>query len=113
MIINIFVAVYLVLSLFALVIGLYAAYKSYTIECAEKSAALYRRYELEKDFYLVSTVCWLTFVTRVVSIPLFFITVISLILAVPVAMCEFVVFQAFSPFSCAALSVKLFTLFAF
>jgi len=45
--------------------------------------------------------------------PLFWITVISLIPAVPGAMCEFGVFQAGAPFSWADLGFKLFTMFAF
>jgi hypothetical protein len=68
---------------------------------------------LEKDFYLVSTVGWMTLGTRILAIPLFWITVISLIPSVPGAMCEFGVFQAGAPWSWADLALKFFTMFAF
>ena len=113
MIVNIYVAVDLAIALFALVVGSYAAIKAYKVEAAEKNAVTDQRYELEKDYYLVSTVGWMTFATRIISIPLFWITVISLIPSVPGAMCEYGVFQAGSPFSWADLGLKLFTMFAF
>ena len=47
------------------------------------------------------------------AIPLFWITVVSLIPAVPGAMCEFGVFQAGAPWSWADLGLKFFTMFAF
>ena len=113
MIINIFVAVDLAIALFALAVGCYAAFKAYKIDAAEKTATTDQRYELEKDYYLVSTVGWMTLGTRILAIPLFFITVFSLITSVPGAMCEFGVFQAGAPFSWVDLAVKMFTLFAF
>ncbi len=113
MIINLYVAVDLAIALFALAVGSYAAYKAYKVEEGYKAAHGDQRYELEKDFYLVSTVGWMTFATRLLAIPLFWVTVISLIPAVPGAMCEFGVFQAGAPFSWADLGLKLFTMFAF
>ena len=113
MIINLYVAVDLAIALFALTVGSYAAYKAYKVEESYKAAQSDRRYELEKDFYLVSTVGWMTFATRLLAIPFFWVTVISLIPAVPGAMCEFGVFQAGAPFSWADLGLKLFTMFAF
>jgi hypothetical protein len=113
MIFNIFVAVDLAIALFTLVIGSYAAYKAYKVGEAEKTATGDQRYELEKDFYLVSTVGWMTFASRLLAIPLFWVTVISLIASVPGAMCEYGVFQAGSPFSWADLGLKFFTMFAF
>lgn len=113
MIINLPVAVDLAIAFFALAVGLYAAIKAYKVEEGIKAASSDERYELEKDFYLVSTVGWMTFATRILAIPLFWVTVISLIPAVPGAMCEFGVFQAGSPFSWADLGMKLFTMFAF
>lgn len=113
MIINLFVAVDLAIAFFALAVGLYAAVKAYRVEEGLKAASGDERYELEKDFYLVSTVGWMTFATRILAIPLFWVTVISLISAVPGAMCEFGVFQAGSPFSWADLGMKLFTMFGF
>jgi hypothetical protein len=113
MIVNLYVAVDLAIALFALVVGLFAAYKAYKVDEGIKAAQADQRYELEKDFYLVSTVGWMTFATRLLAIPLFWVTVISLIPAVPGAMCEFGVFQAGAPFSWADLGLKLFTMFAF
>jgi hypothetical protein len=113
MIVNLYVAVDLAIALFALVVGSYAAYKAYKVDEGSKEAQNDKRYQVEKDFYLVSTVGWMTLGTRILAIPLFWITVISLIPAVPGAMCEFGVFQAGAPFSWADLGFKLFTMFAF
>jgi hypothetical protein len=96
-----------------LVVGGYAALKAYKVDEGLKNASGDQRYELEKDYYLVSTVGWMTLGTRILAIPLFWFTVISLIPAVPGAMCEFGVFQAGAPFSWADLGLKLFTMFAF
>ena len=113
MIINLYVAADLAIALFALAVGAYAALKAYKVDSSEKSAAGDQRYELEKDFALVSTVGWLTMGTRILAIPLFWLTVISLITSVPGAMCEYGVFQAGAPFSWLDLGVKFFTMFAF
>jgi hypothetical protein len=113
MIVNLYVAVDLAIALFALAVGCYAAYKAYKIEANIKSASADQRYELEKDFSLVSTVGWMTLGTRILAIPLFWISVVSLISAVPGAMCEFGVFQAGAPWSWADLGLKFFTMFAF
>jgi hypothetical protein len=113
LIFNIFVAVDLAIALFALAIGSFTAFKAYKIEQNKKNTESDQRYEQEKDFQLVSTVGWLTLGTRIIAIPLFFVTVISLISSVPGAMCEFGVFQAGSPFSWVDLALKLFTVFAF
>jgi hypothetical protein len=113
MIVNLYVAVDLAIALFALVVGSYAALKAYKVDERIKKASADQRYELEKDFYLVSTVGWMTLGTRILAIPLFWITVISLISSVPGAMCEFGVFQAGAPWSWADLGFKLFTMLAF
>jgi hypothetical protein len=113
MIVNLYVAVDLAIALFALAVGCFAALKAYKVEERIKGASSDQRYELEKDFYLVSTVGWMTLGTRILAIPLFWITVVSLIPAVPGAMCEFGVFQAGAPWSWADLGLKLFTMFAF
>jgi hypothetical protein len=113
MIVNLYVAVDLAIALFALAVGSYASYKAYRVDEGFKAAQADQRYELEKGFYLVSTVGWMTFATRLLAIPLFWVTVISLIPSVPGAMCEFGVFQAGAPFSWADLGLKLFTMFAF
>jgi hypothetical protein len=113
MIVNLYVAVDLAIALFALTVGSYAAYKAHKVDEGSKTEQSDQRYETEKDFYLVSTVGWMTLGTRILAIPLFWITVIALIPAVPGAMCEFGVFQAGAPFSWADLGFKLFTMFAF
>ena len=109
-----FVAVDLAIALFALAVGSYTALKAYKVdEGLKKASHGDQLYELEKDFSLVSTVGWMTLATRILAIPLFWVTVISLIPAVPGAMCEFGVFQAGAPFSWADLILKFFTMFAF
>jgi hypothetical protein len=108
-----YVSVDLAIALFALAVGSYAADKANKIESASKSATSEQHYELEKDYYLVSTVGWMTLGTRILAIPLFWITVISLIPSVPGAMCEFGVFQAGAPWSWADLGLKFLTMFAF
>jgi hypothetical protein len=113
MIINLYVAVDLAIALFALAVGSYAAYKAYKVDEGSKASESDQRYELEKDYYLVSTVGWMTFATRLLAIPLFWITVVSLIPSVPGAMCEYGVFQAGAPYSWADFYLKLVTMFAF
>jgi hypothetical protein len=113
LILNLFVSVDLAIAVFALVVGSYAALKAYAVDEGIKSASVEQKYELEKSFNLVSTVGWLTMGTRLLAIPLFWISILSLIPSVPGAMCEFGVFQAGAPFSWADLGIKLFTVFAF
>jgi hypothetical protein len=113
MIVNLYVAVDLAIALFALTVGSYASYKAYKVDEGHKNAESDQRYEMEKQFYLVSTVGWMTMATRILAIPLFWVTVISLIPAVPGAMCEFGVFQAGAPWSWADLGLKFLTMFAF
>lgn len=113
MIINVYVAVDLVIAAFALAVSIYAMLKAYQVSEGAKKAFADARYDLEKKFYLVSTVGWLTLGTRILAIPLFFIALISLIPSIPGAMCEYGVLQAGSPFSWMDLGLKLFTMFAF
>jgi hypothetical protein len=112
-IVNLYVAVDLAIALFTLIIGSYAAFKAYKMDATSKSVSADERYETEKDSYLVSTVGWMTMGTRLLAIPLFWLTVLSLIPAIPGAMCEFGVFQAGAPWSWADFGLKLFTMFAF
>ncbi len=65
MIVNLYVAVDLAIALFALAVGCFAALKAYKVEEGIKGASADQRYELEKDFYLVSTVGWMTLGTRI------------------------------------------------
>jgi len=103
----------LAIALFTLTVGSYAAYKASKIDSVTTQSSNEQHYEREKDFYLVSTVGWMTLGTRVLAVPLFWLTVISLIPSVPGAMCEFGVFQAGAPFSWADFILKFFTMFAF
>jgi hypothetical protein len=103
----------LAIAVFALVVGSYAALKANKIESRSQSTSNEQRYEMEKDFQLVSTVGWMTLGTRILAIPLFWLTAISLIPSVPGAMCEYGVFQAGAPWSWADLGLKIFTMFAF
>lgn len=113
LIVNLYVSISLAIAFFALIIGSYAGIKAYKVYENIKDASAEKKYELEKDFSLVSTVGWLVLSTRVLAIPLFWVTVISLIPSVPGAMCEFGVLQAGYPFSWINLVLKLFTMFAF
>ena len=113
MIFNLYVAVDLAIAFFALAVSIYAMLKAYQVDEGAKKASADARYELEKKYYLVSTVGWMTFGARIFAIPLFIITLISLIPSVPGAMCEYGVLQAGAPFSWLALGVKLFTMFVF
>jgi hypothetical protein len=113
MIVNLYVSVDLAIALFTLAVGSYTAFKAYKIDEGAKSASMEQNYELGKNFSLVSTVGWMTLGTRILAIPLFWLTVISLIPAVPGAMCEFGVFQAGAPWSWADLGLKFLTMFAF
>jgi hypothetical protein len=113
MIVNLYVSVDLAIALFTLAVGSYAALKAYKIEEGAKTTSNEQRYEQEKSFYLVSTVGWMTLGTRILAIPLFWLTVVSLIPSVPGAMCEYGVFQAGSPYSWANFVLKFVTMFAF
>jgi len=113
MIFNLYVAVVLAIAVFAIVVGTYTAMKAYGISDAGKEIGLDERYELEKDYSLVSTVGWVTLLSRLVAAPLFFVTVISLIPSIPGAMCEFGVLQAGAPYSWLGFGIKFFTIFAF
>jgi hypothetical protein len=103
----------LAIAIFTLAVSLYTAFKAYQIEQGFKNDNNEQRYEYEKSYYLVSTVGWMAMGTRILAIPLFWLTVVSLIPSVPGAMCEFGVFQAGAPWSWADLGLKLFTVFAF
>ncbi len=113
MIVNLYVVADLAIAFFALAVSSYAMLKAYQVGEGAKKAVNDARYELEKKFYLVSTVGGMTLGTRILAIPLFYITLISLIPSIPGAMCEYGVLQAGAPFSWIDLGLKLFTMFAF
>ena len=113
MIFNLYVAAVLAIAVFALIVGTYTAMKAYGIGVVDSEISLDERYNLEKDYTLVSTVGWITLISRLVAAPLFFMTLISLIPSVPGAMCEFGVLQAGAPYSWLGFGIKFLTIFAF
>jgi hypothetical protein len=113
MIFNLYVAVVLAIAILAIVVGTYTAMKAYGIGEAGDEIGLEERYEFEKNYSLVSTVGWMTLLSRLVAAPLFFITLISLIPSIPGAMCEFGVLQAGTPYSWLGFGIKFFTIFVF
>jgi hypothetical protein len=113
MIMNMGVAAVLAIAFFSLAAASYTAYKAYRIGVKADSSSIEDRYGLEKDYYLVSNVAWITLGSRIAAIPLFFLTVISLVPSIPGAMCEFGVFQAGYPYSWIDFFMKLGTLYVF
>ena len=113
MILNMGVAAMMAIAFFSLATASYTAYKAYRIGVKADSSSIEDRYGLEKDYYLVSNVGWITLGSRIAAIPLFFLTVISLVPSIPGAMCEFGVFQAGYPYSWIDFFMKLGTLYVF
>ena len=113
MILNMGVTAIMAIAVFSLATASYTAYKAYRIGEKADSSSIEERYGMEKDYYLVSNVGWITLGSRVAAIPLFFLTVISLIPSIPGAMCEFGVLQAGYPYSWIDFFMKLGTLYVF
>ncbi len=102
-----------VLGLFGLTETVYASIKSYGIIKRVSIAGLEERYNLEKSYYLLSTIVWVILLSRIVASGVFWITNESLIPLVPGAMCQFGVNQAGAPYSWIDNGVKLFVVFAY
>lgn len=100
-------ATMITLGIFGIAIMLYSVPKAYTIVKRATKASMEEKYELEKSFYLLSTVVWVILITRLVASSLFWITNESLILLIPGAMCQFGVNQAGSPYSWIDSGIKL------
>ncbi|MCS7098230.1 MAG: hypothetical protein NZ922_04565 [Candidatus Methanomethyliaceae archaeon] len=100
-------ATMIILGLFGIAIMLYSVPKAYVIVKRAAKASMEEKYELEKSFYLLSTVVWVILITRLVASALFWITNESLIPIIPGAMCQFGVNQAGSPYSWINNGVKL------
>lgn len=107
MIANNYTVTYSVLSAISLSLGLAAAYKGYRIQKEwniESSAE--KQYELEKQVYLPITLVVVGFYLRLFLIPLWFLTLSSLIPSIPGAMCLTGVHEAGKPYSYIATSLK-------
>jgi len=96
-----------VLGIFGLALVLFSATKAYSIARKSAHASLEEKYQLEKDYYLLSTVVWIILASRVVASGLFWATNESLIALIPGAMCQFGVYQAGSPYSWIDQGIKL------
>lgn len=113
MIFNLYVAVVLAIAAFTIIVGTYTATKAYRIGVISREISMDERYKYEIDYSLVSTVGWITLISRLFAAPLFFVAVISLIPSIPGAMCEFGVLQAGAPYSWLGFGIKFITIFAF
>jgi len=63
-----------VLGIFGLALVLFSATKAYSIARKSAHASLEEKYQLEKDYYLLSTVVWIILASRVVASGLFWAT---------------------------------------
>lgn len=106
-------AAMIIIGVFGIAITLYAAPKAYLIARRASKASMEEKYELEKSFYLLSTVIWVVLITRIVASALFWATNESLIPLIPGAMCQFGVNQAGAPYSWIDNGVKLIVLLVY
>ncbi|MDH5806974.1 MAG: hypothetical protein QXW62_00135 [Candidatus Methanomethylicaceae archaeon] len=106
-------AIMIILGVFGLAIMLYSVPKAYLISKKIAKASMEEKYELEKSFYLLSTVVWVILITRIIASALFWITNESLIPIIPGAMCQFGVNQAGAPYSWIDNVVKLIILLVY
>ncbi len=84
----------LLLSATAVVLGVFVLEPAYHFFRNWKGAGQEEMYELEKEFYLASTIVLIIFVIRLFSIPLYFWTLQGLVPMIPGAMCLWGVFNA-------------------
>ncbi|MHC1563909.1 MAG: hypothetical protein ACXQTF_01090 [Candidatus Hecatellaceae archaeon] len=108
-----YTAIMFILSLFAIALTAYAVPKAWRIWRRAEKASLEERYELEKAFYLASTVVWLIIISRIVGMGLYWVANESLIPLVPGAMCQWGIHQAGHPFSWIDSIVKLIVIFVY
>lgn len=106
-------AIMIILGFSGVVLMLYAGPKAYSIIKKISKASLEEKYELEKSFYLISTVIWVLFIVRIIASVLFWATNESLIPLIPGAMCQFGVNQAGAPWSWIDNGVKLIVLLVY
>jgi hypothetical protein len=108
-----YTAIMFILSLFAIALTAYAAPKAWRIWRRVEKAGLEERYELEKAFYLASTVVWLIIVSRIVGMGLYWVTNENLIPLVPGAMCQWGIHQVGHPYPWIDTIVKLLVIFVY
>ncbi len=94
-----YTTIMLVLGLLSIVLTAYAAPKALLIWRKLGKAGLEEKYTLQKEFYLLSSVVWIVLLTRIISMPLYWVTNESLIPLIPGAMCQWGVHQAGHPYS--------------
>ena len=108
MILNNYITTYLVCSLLSLFIGLIAALNGFQIwKNWDINNPAEKQYELEKKVYLIITVVTLGFLLRLLMIPLWFMSLQSMIGSIPGAMCLIGVHNVDAPVSYIASSLKL------
>jgi hypothetical protein len=96
----------LLLSSIALVLGVGLLDSTYKIFRRWKKSDLEEKYELEKEFYLVLAAACIVLMIRLTIVPLYFLTLQSLIPAIPGAMCLWGVFSVLPQFMWPALILK-------
>ena len=108
MILNNYITTYLVCSLLSLFVGLIAALNGFYIwKNWDINNPAEKQYALEKNVYLVITVVTLGFLLRLLMIPLWFLSLQSMIKSIPGAMCLVGVHNVDAPVSYIASSLKL------
>ena len=108
MIINRFISTYLLLSLLSLMTGLGALVVAWWVKKALWAGQpIEEQHELEKKLYLVLSLIGLGFAIRLILVPLWFLTLQSMIASVPGAMCLYGVHQIRSPISWISTGLKI------
>ncbi len=108
MILNNYITTYLVCSLLSLFVGLIAALNGFYIwKNWDINNPAEKQYALEKNVYLIITVVTLGFLLRLLMIPLWFLSLQSMIKSIPGAMCLVGVHNVDAPVSYIASSLKL------
>ena len=108
MILNNYITTYLVCSLLSIFVGLIAGLKGFYIwKNWDINNPAEKQYALEKKVYLIITVVSLGFLLRLLMIPLWFLSLQSMIGSIPGAMCLVGVHNVDAPVSYIASSLKL------
>ena len=108
MILNNYITTYLVCSLLSLFTGLVAALNGFYIwKNWDVNNPAEKQYALEKKVYLIITVVTLGFLLRLLMIPLWFMSLQSMIGSIPGAMCLIGVHNVDAPVSYIATTFKL------
>jgi len=99
-------AMILLLSFCAVILGLGVIDTAFRIFCRWRKSDEEERYELEKDFYLTYSVVCIVLAIRLLIVPLYFVTMQSLVPMIPGAMCLWGVFNALPELAWPALFLK-------